>query len=590
MITTFIVILAVLALFIWERFPMDLIAILGMIALVLFGVLTPEQALGSFSNYAIVTIGAMFIVAAGLSNTGALTVLSNGLSRIGGRSHTALVLVLLLGPALLSMFMANTPVILVFIPITLAIAAETRTSPSKLLLLIPYGAILGGSCTLIGTSPNLLVADLWSGYSSRAAEPWAEVGMFTFSPFGLVQLAILTPIIVILSRRLLPERTSLMAASRDSKREYLTETTIGAKSPYSGKRLDDTPFWNAQGCTPLSVVRGDHAAPVQPHWVLRPGDTILVAGDANALVNLYRRTRQRSLTEAELTAEQEIVLAEIVVTPGSRLVGRTPRAIQFHQRWAVTLFALMRGDFHVRDRLSDMPLRAGDVLLVQGTRKALHNLRSSRSFMVIEGVHRLIQNREKATTAMAITTAVVALISTGAISPAVAALAGAAAMVLFGVLSTGEAYESIHWNVIALLAGTMALGTALRVTGGAEFLANSMVVFAQDTLGLGPQGVFSATLLVAMVMANLIGNSAALLLMAPIAFGISQRLGVSGQLFLMGAAMAAEAAFATPVYQGTAMIYGAGGYRFRDFLRFGVPICLAAWAVQSFFLPIFWPL
>jgi di/tricarboxylate transporter len=587
------VVAGTLVLFVTERLPVDLVGLLVIVALVLTGVLEPGEALAGFSSSALITIACMFVLSAGLIRTGALEWLSSSLLAFANNSKPRLIVALMLAVALSSAFVNNTPVAVIFLPVVLAVAARLEIAPSRLLIPMSYASILGGTCTLIGTSTNLLVSQIAEQHGHPA------ISMFELSVPGLIFAVLGFLYLATAGRRLLPRRATVSTAVAGGKiREFVTEIQFPASSPLVGKGFAEV-LARVPGVTPLMVIRGEELfmAPLVPNprtQFSRAGDVLLLKGDPgsiNALVGRDGITLPPELGELMSApgVGRSLTMVELVINPNSPLIGRTLATFGFSRRHGgAAVIAVLRRDEHLRERVSDIRLRMGDTLLVACDENQLEALRNTDEFILLEGVAHEVMRRDKAPIAATIMAGMVALAALGVAPIASLALTAVALMVVTGCLPLRLAYSSIDSTIVVLIAGMLALGTALEKTGIAEAVASALV----DTLRQhGPHAVLAGIYVLAMVVTSVVSNNAVAVLLTPIAVDTADVLGLHAAPFVFATLFGASACFATPIgYQTNLFVYGPGGYRFSDYLRVGAPLNLVLFAAAMVVIPWYWPL
>lgn len=572
-----------------EWLPTGVTGLLMILALVLPGVLTPEAALSGLVDPAVVAVAGMFVISAGIQRTGAITYVAN-LFTGGKRSPAAAYTGLLLAVLLLSAFVNNTPVVLVFLPVVLGLTERLGEPPSKLLIPLSFVSILGGMCTLVGTSTNLVVA----GALAKASSGTRHLGMFDFTRLGAVLAFAGVAFILLFRKRLLPKRVSLaLLSGKGIATEYMTEIEVPAGSRSVGKTARELLELDKESSELrlLQLIRNEVIRPARPDTVLEAGDALLIKGDPKAVVAARRRAGVPVDAKEEQRAGDETVrgteqtLFEVIVPPNSPLIGRRIKNIAFGRRYDVSVFAVQRRGDHHRRKVEDLRLEAGDVLLVQGSQLSIDVLKRSTDLIVVEGVHSAIPHTDRAPVALLAIGLFVALAVTGLQSIAIAALIAAVVMVLGRCLSTAEAYASMAWDVLFLIAGTLAVGEALSATGvaedGAHWLAGACGPLGNHACVFG---IFAFTTCLTQVLSN----NAAAAIMTPLAYETGVALpGIGPMPFVMAVAFGASCAFLTPIaYQTNLLIHGPGGYRFADFLRLGLPLTLILTVLATVLLPV----
>jgi di/tricarboxylate transporter len=587
-IAVYSILAVAVGLFIGDRLRPDIVGLLILAVLGLLGILKPKDLLAGFGNQALVTIAAMFVLSAGLMRSGMVAALGGKLAELSRGSPKRFLVLSLFAVCFMSAFINNTPVVVVFIPAVLAVCIRLGESPSKFLMPISFASMLGGSATLIGTSSNILVSSL----SEEAG--YGAIGMFEFSLLGGVVVVVGMAYLILFSRRFLPARTTIASTlSAEDVKEYITQVRIGAESGLVGKKLAETPLPKA-GVRVAELIRGDRIQRLKPDMVLETGDVLLVRGDLNKILELDREHEISITSEMKDGAETgdsvkrvEMTLFELMIAPESRLIGRTCRQIQWNKDYGISVFALQRrGRHHQRD-IADLDLRMGDILLVRGTMGALSKLRGNDEFILLEGVRDQVIERHKAPVALAVILAIVGLAAFGVFPISVLAIAGAVALVLGRVLTPRDAYRSIDWPVLILIAGMIALGNAMGKTGALDVAAGALM---SSVGSLGAHPTLWIFYFLTAALSLLILNKPAAVLCTPLAILLAQRLGVDAKPFIMAVAFAASTAMATPMgYQTNLLVYGPGGYNYRDFVAFGLPLNLGIGVIACVLIPLIWP-
>ncbi len=585
-----LILLAAVVLFATRALPYEATSTLVLGALALSGILSVEEALSGFSNPATITIGAMFVLSAGLIRTGALEFLVQILRRGSGDSLARLIFVLALVVGISSAFLNNTPVVVMMIPVVLAISRHTGRRSSKLLLPVSYFAILGGTCTLIGTSTNLLVDEFYRASGGSGFE------IFDFAPLGICYFLIGTLYIFFAHGKLLPDRTPLSAMlPEDRGATFVTELIVRRETPLIGKLLRDVLPPDSKTVRLLEIVRGEQVifAANAMGELIAPDDSLIVEGTPQGITEFIDRhgLRIASVVEDEKRVEvrsMDLSIAEAVVLPDSPFVGRPVSRLGLNRLYGVKVMAIQRHGLQHRYHIRGMRLKGGDVLLVQTDRRGLDALRETGAVMVVEGVERLMVQKAKAPLALGVLGAVIALTTLNVAPLAVLAVLGAGALIATRCLRATEAVSSLDTPVLFLIAGSIPLGLAMEKTGLAELLVHGVVELLG---GFGPVFVLSGFYLLTGILSAFLSNNATAVLMSPLALGVASTLGVDARPFLLAIAFGASASFATPVgYQTNLIVMGPGGYTFGDFLRFGLPLNVILWIAATFLIPVFYPL
>jgi len=585
----FVIALLIIAviLFATEALPIDLVALIVMAALLLTGIISPQEGISGFSNEATVTIAAMFVLSAGLFNTGAVNFIGVALAKVGKVNFWLALITMMIGIGAISAFINNTAAVAIFLPIVLGMAREAKVSPSKLLMPLSYASMFGGVCTLIGTSTNILVSSI----AQRYGQP--PFRMFEFAPLGLAMFGVGLLYMMLIGVRLIPERRGAGDLTREfGMGHYLTEVVLrpGAKSV--GRTIQDSPLITDLDLDIIDVYRdGAPLRPLIPSTILQANDVLRVRCNVEKIRTLQEREgiilrSDTNLWEQDLKSD-EATLVEAVIAPNSVLEGRTLAQVQFHHHFGATVLAIRHRGEVMHENLEATPLRSGDVLLVRIKRDSLGELKRDPAFVIASEVELPEFRTRKIVPAVAIITGVVGLAALNLFPIVVSAIIGCVLLVLTRCITMEEAYKGINWKVIILLAGVITLGTALEKTGAARLAAELILSVGG---GWGPAAMVSILYLLSFLLTEMISNTATAALLAPIAIATAETMGVDSRPFLMAVTYAASASFMTPVgYQTNTLIYGAGQYKFADFLRVGTPLNLLFWIMATFLIPYFWP-
>lgn len=585
-IVVYVMLALTVVLFVSDRVRTDIVGLLIMVALGLLGILKPKQLLLGFGNEALVTIAAMFVLSAALMRSGLVAALGGRLADLSKGSPIRFMLLSLGAVCFMSAFINNTPVVVVFIPAVLSVCAGMGESPSKFLMPISFASMLGGSCTLIGTSSNILISSI----AAEHPQVQSEIGMFEFAWVGVPIVVVGMFYLIVFSHRFLPNRTTIASTlSAEEVKEYITQVRIGPESHLVGHKLADTPLANA-GVKVAELIRGDRIQRLEKEMPLQVDDILLIRGDLNKILELERQHEisiAADMKEGNDDVKRvEMTLFELMIAPESPLIGRTCRQIGLREHFDISVFALQRrGRHHQRD-IADLELRMGDILLVRGTMDALEGLRGSDEFILLEGVHDEVIERHKAPVALAVILGVVLLAAFGIFPISVLALGGAAILVLARVLTARDAYRAIDWPVLVLIAGMIALGTAMGATGALSAAAAGLYSVLGDNQYLTLWVFYFMTA----ALSLLILNKPAAVLCAPLGIELAAQVGAHPKPFVMAVAFAASTAMATPMgYQTNLLVYGPGGYNYRDFVTFGMPLNVAVGVVACLLIPFVWP-
>jgi di/tricarboxylate transporter len=565
-----------------ELFGPDLIVFTTLVALWTLGVIDARDALAGFSNPQVLAVALLFIIAAAMKDTGALSLLTRSLLRGDARGPAGLTR-LLLPTALISAFLNNTPIVAMLAPEARDWALRSQIAPSKVLIPLSYITILGGTCTLIGTSTNLLVSGLME------AEGLRPLGMFELTPVGLpITLAGLL-LMVTLGPRLLPDRAPPDAAQRDT-REFSARLLIGEGCAWVGRSVEEAGLRHLQGLFLVQIARGEQRiTPVRPSDRLERGDRLTLVGVASTVVELLRTPGLTPLTDGDRDAPEIAarLIHEVVIPERSSLIGQNLRQASFRRRYDAAVIAIHRGGQRLLQKLGDVELRAGDTLLLQAA-AGFRDAWGSSGDMVLLGAPTEVARSSRGWLALCFLAVMVALISAGLLPTVQAAALTAVALLLTRCLPLGRARSSLDLSVLVLMASSFGLSAAVQRSG----LAAAIAALVERLLGdLGPLAALALLYLLCMAVTEALSNAAAAALTFPIALATARGLHIDPRPLMIAITVAASMSFLTPLgYQTNLLVYGPGGYRFSDFLRLGAPMSLLAFALSMWLIPWFFPL
>lgn len=576
------VVTALVGLLAFTRLPADLLFMAAVTALLVSGVLTPADAFAGFANEGVITIAALYVVVAGVRDTGGIQwIVQNLLGRPRSLTHAQLRLTLPVTG--FSAFLNNTPVVAMMIPAVSEWARRFNLPESKLFIPLSYAAILGGTCTLIGTSTNLVVNGL------LIRETGHGLGMFQLTPIGIPVAVVGLLVIYLGSRWLLPDRRAA-SLQMENVREYVIEMLVDDNGALAGRTIEEAGLRHLPGCFLLEINRGqDVLAAVGPQERLQSGDRLVFVGAVDSVVDLQKIRGLTPATNQVFKLEgprSRRTLVEAVVSDSCPVVGQSIREGEFRTRYQAAVIAVARNGERLKGKVGDIVLRPGDTLLLEAGQSFLQLQRHSRDFFLtrhIEGS--AIPRHERAATAAGILAGMVLLSGFGVLPILHAALLAAGLMIAARCVSVDNARASVDWSVLVVIAGAFGISAALEKSGVAAGLAGGLISLGGDRVLPSLAMVYVTTILLTAVMSN----NAAAALVFPIAVSVAGRLGVAVLPFAIAIIFAASASYATPIgYQTNLMVMGPGGYRFGDYLRIGVPITIVtgctAFAVTAWYL------
>jgi len=578
-----IIFLAVV-LFIWERFSVDTVAILVMIALMATGILTPDEGFAGFSNAATITVGAMFVISAAVFKSGIMNNVSRILIKAGRTNFTLCLLFIMMISGTLSAFINDTAVVALLMPVVIQVAKESNISPSKLLMPLSFGALMGGVCTLIGTSTNILVSGI------AAKQGLAPFSMFEMTPAGICFLAVGTIYILVVGQFLIPNRkTKLDPADDFDMGHYLAEIILLSNSKSVGKTIEASPLTKELDLEILQVTREDGTIEFpMPYTPLRAGDLLKVRCDIEKLKALATRQGVQLKGDTLNEVSKNIGLYETLITPGSQFIDKSLAQLRFKRTYpgaSVLAIRSHRGIIH--EKIAHTILKSGDILLLRSDKQAVSTLQRSQNLLVLTELEQKKTNYKRMAATLGIVFLAMAVAAGGYMPIVLSAAIAVVLLIVLGILSPEEAYQAIEWKVIFMLAGVLSMGVALEKTGAAALLGQLI----NDTIGsYGPEVVLSVFFAITFLLTNIMSNNATAALLAPIAIVTAEALGVSSRPFLMAVTFAASLSFMTPIgYQTNTMIYVPGNYKFRDYVIVGTPLNILLWVLAMFLLPKMFP-
>ncbi len=579
----FAVLIIAVILFVTEALAIDLVAVLMLLGLTLTGVLDVKEGLSGFSDPAVITIAGFFVISAALFNTGVVEAIGRRLHNIGGSSKTLFLLVLMITGAALASFLSNVVTTAVLMPAVFAIARRMKEPVSQFLMPLSFGAVLGGKCTLVGSSTNLAVNSILPKYNM---EPFS---LFEFAPLGIPLVIAGTLFMIFIGYRLLPKHNAEEFDEDYGSKEFVTEVVILPKSPLSDKTLAETDFRGAYDLQVLGIVRGGERTLPHRDTKLKENDVLLVKGRIDqilAIKDTQGLDIKRDQTPYAPEEQADTVIVEAILSPNSAFAGRTLKGIRFGSRYRADVLAIYRHHQALHEKLSNIRLQFGDVLVIQGSSENIDQLREDPNFLTLEDIEHTPLRRNKALFAVGIFVASAVVAGFNLAPIALVALAASAAMVLTRCISIKEAYDKIEWTAIILIAATIPLGIAMEKTGAAKILAD----YVTQYLGFGgPMVVLAGFFIFTIFLTQPMANAACALILAPIAINVANQMHVNPRAFAITISIAASCTFPTPLEPVTAIVYGPGKYRFSDYVRAGGLLTLVVMIVTLLVVPIFWP-
>ena len=585
---TLIIIAAAVALFATEKLRVDVIALLVLLTLALTGLVQPEEVFAGFASPAVITVWAVYIVSGGLFKTGVADILGERIIRLAGTSEPRLIAVIMATCGVMSAFMNNIGATAVLLPAVVGISRQARVPLSRLLIPLSFASLLGGNMTLIGTPPNILAASI---LAERGLPTFA---FFDFTPMGMIVFGAGILYMVLVGRHLLPKRESVESWQTTTRlREYISEVRVLPDSSLVGQSLMESRLGADYDLTVVAILRnGEVHRAIRPETRLQANDLLVIEGAAESLMRARETLDLVVEAEHKLELEQldseQVHVVEATLAPRSQIVGRSLRQIHFRDRYGFTALAIWRHGDVITQRLRDVPLQFGDSLLLKGPRRQLPALQESNEFLVLEPVKLELRRRHKALIAVAAMGLVLLLVTLLNFHISTAMVIGAVVMVLTGCLTMDEAYQSIEWRSVFLIAGMLPLGMAMETTGTARFLADLIVGLVG---GWGPLAVLAGIYILVSLITEPMSNAAATVLMVPIAIDIAVGLGADPRAFVLATVIGASTSFLTPVgHQANVLVFGPGGYRFFDYTRVGGLLNIVILIATLICLPILWPL
>lgn len=613
MLITIIILIVSAVFFAIGKTRADIVALCSLTALLLAGILTPEEALAGFSSSVVIMMVGLFVVGGAIFQTGLAKMLGGKIIRLAGNNETVLFIAVMLVTAAIGAFVSNTGTVALMMPIVVSMATKAQVNARRMLMPLAFASSMGGMLTLIGTPPNLVISDV---LTDAGYEP---LGFFSFTPVGLICIAVGLAVLMPLSRMMLRKRGE---SDKDGKQkgkslrqlvdEYhladnMSRFTIGANSVALGKTLAELDIRNTYGLTVLEIrhesrvqrglIRKVEQKPVSAGTILDEGDIIYVTGNnknAKKMADTLGLSLGDGSSKGERLAFYDIGLAEIILLPGTTMVNRSIREAGFREKYGVNIMGIRRSGEYIMDGLPDVKMKSGDILLVQGTWEAIGKLNNNDERWVVlgqpleEAARVTIDYKAPLAAGIMILMVVAMVTDIIPIEPVTAVIAAGLLMVLCGCFRNVEAaYKTINWESVVLIAAMMPMSVALEKTGASSAISHSLV----STLGeFGPMALLAGIYLTTSAMTMVISNTATAILMAPIALSSATEMGVSPLAMLFAVSVAASMCFASPFSTPpNALVMQAGEYRFSDYIKVGLPLQVIMGLVMVLVLPLLFP-
>jgi di/tricarboxylate transporter len=580
-----ILLVVAVVLFSFDVLALDIVALALLSALLLTGLVRPEDAFAGFGSDTVIMICGLFVLTDALVRTGVVEAMGRILHRRGGDNPYRLAILIMVAVAVLSAFISNTAATAVFVPAVIGLARRAKISPSKLLMPLAFASILTSSVTLISTSTNIVISGL------LAARGMPPMGMFELAPVGIPITIAGLAYMFTLGMKLIPNRAQENLEQNYELRDYLAEVVVLPDSPLVGKTLAESNLGSEMDLVLVAIIReGDRKIVPHAQEVLRAGDVLLVEGSAQEIIRIKDTAGLEIKADFKLPEDmfntENVQLVEAMVMPGSDLRGRTLNGVRFRHRFGLNVLAINRRGTILHSKLSSIPLRIGDVLLLEGTQKDIQRVIDRGYFTLLDDISEK-RPRPKAKLAITIFVAAIAIGTFKLLPFAAAIVIGTLLMLLARVITPEEAYNAIDWRIIVLIGSMMAFGAAMDTSGAASFLAHNIVSFAGK---YGPEVVLGAFFLLTVMLTQPMSNQAAALVLLPVAIETATTLHLNPRTFAMMIAVAASCSYLTPLEPSCVLVYGPGRYKFIDFFKVGALLTLIIFAVSMVLVPIVWPL
>ena len=587
---TLAIIVGALIVFGTEKLRVDVVALLVLLTVGLTGLIGPKEVFAGFSNSAVITVWAVYIVSGGLFKTGVADILGKFIYRLSGESEIRLILVIMLTCGVMSAFMNNVGATAMLMPAVVSVAKQTKIPVSKLLIPLSFSSLLGGKMTLIGTPANILATSVVEKYGLPT------FGFFDFTPIGIVVLITGVLYMIFIGRHLLPVRQAPgVDQDKAQLRTYISEVRVLPEGHLAGATLLESRLGADYDLTAVALVRGNRTiTELERNTRIRSDDILLIEGSAENLLRareelgLATANESKRHVELDKLSQEEMGIVEATLAPRSSMANRSLRSMNFRERYGFTVLAIRRGGEIITKRLRSIRLQFGDDLLLQGPRHRLSALEEKNDFLVLEPLEIEESRSRKMPIAVGLMLLVIGLVLFAGLDIAIAMVIGAVGMVLTRCLSMDEAYASIDWRTVFLVAGMLPLGTAMETTGTARYIADLML----GTIGdLGPMAALAGMYILAALVTQPMSNAATMVLVVPIALDTALSLGANHLAFTLAVVIGAATSFLTPVgHKANVLVFGPGGYKFFDYARVGALLTVFLFIASMIAIPIFFPL
>lgn len=571
--------LVAIVLFATEKLSVDIITFIIIIVLVSSKILTPEEAFAGFSSDFIIILASIFVISGTLTETGVLDRIGAQMVNLVNKRKNLLLINATIVPGLLSGFMNNTTVAALFIGPFMGVAKKLKVSPSKLLMPLAFSSILGGTCTLIGTSTNVAVSSALPSYGMKA------LTLFEITPIGLILFGVGALYMIVIGNYFIPARQKIGATEDETSRDYYSEIVVNTESSLVGKAINETKF-NGR-LRVKRIIRNENGFNPKEDEIIEADDILLVDCTSDELIKIKEMNGVAIRADLAQKDKKNLYLAEILVTPKSSLVKKTIKESDIRSLYKVNVSAIHRMDHNLESKIEDVCVQTGDLLMVQGQKEAIKDLRDAPDFIMLDDFKPNLFLERKGYIAIGLFLAAVVLGSTGIVPLPIAFMIAGLLIVLLKIVSPEKAYRYIDWRLLVLIGGMSAFGVAMKKSGASEFLANWIVEVFEP---LGVYAVLAAFVILVVLLTQPMSNAAAALVVLPIAIATAQQLQVDPRTFAIAIMLGASVSLIAPLEPACILVYGPGKYKFKDFVIIGFPITLLLVAIIVFLVPFFFPL